>query len=80
LGYINICSDLNAIGEYFAEWDLDQLETADLVALDVMQAINGNHFERRSDMKPTFFSDLSYLLGDTALDKPVAIIEGEPIQ
>ena len=68
LGYINICNDLTAIGEYFAEWDLDQLKSADLVALNVMLAINSNHFEMRNDTKPSFFSDFSYLLGDTALD------------
>jgi len=80
LGYINIGNDLKAIGEYFAEWDLDQLEAADLLALDVMKSINGNQFELRNDMKPTLFSDFSYLLGDTALDKPGDILEREPSQ
>ncbi|MBT4694513.1 MAG: hypothetical protein HOB73_14335 [Planctomycetaceae bacterium] len=68
LGYINICNDLPAIGEYFAEWDSEQLNSADLVALNVMQAINSNDFKMRNDTKPNFFSDFAYLLGDTALD------------
>ena len=78
LGYINICNDLQTIGAYFADWDSDQLETADLVALNVMRAINSNHFQMRSDTKPTFFGDYSYLLGDTALDNPAHNIERGP--
>jgi hypothetical protein len=77
LGYINICNDLKTIGEYFAKWDNVQLESADLVALNVMQAINANQFELRNDTKPNFFSDFAYLLGDNALDKPAQIIESE---
>jgi hypothetical protein len=80
LGYINICNDLKTIGEYVAKWDNDQLESADLVALNVMQAINQNQFELRNDLKPTFFSDFAYLLGDKALDKPAHVIDGEVIE
>ncbi len=80
LGYINICNDLKTIGEYFAKWDNDQLESADLVALKVMQAINENQFELRNDAKPNFFSDFAYLLGDKALDKPAHIIGSEVIE
>ncbi|MCS5629658.1 MAG: PD-(D/E)XK nuclease family protein [Pirellulaceae bacterium] len=80
LGYINICNDLKTIGEYLAKWDHDQLESADLVALNVMQAINANQFELRNDTKSNFFSDFAYLLGDTALDKPAHFIESEVIE
>ncbi len=80
LGYINICNDLKNIGEYFAKWDSGQLENADLVALNVMQAINANQFELRKDTKPSFFSDFAYLLGDNALDKAVQISESEVIK
>jgi hypothetical protein len=66
---------LQTIGAYFADWDSDQLVAADVVALNVMQAINANHFEMRNDTKPKFFSEFSYLLGDTALDIPVHNIE-----
>ncbi len=79
LGYINICNDSKTIGAYFAGWDQGQLETADLVALNVMQAINANQFELRSDTTPNFLSEFSYLLGDNALDKPAHNIESEVI-
>jgi ATP-dependent helicase/nuclease subunit B len=75
LGYINICNDLQAIGSYFAKWDSDQLRTADLVAIEVMRAIHTNQFETLGNTKPTFFSEYSYLLGDTALDNPTRNID-----
>jgi ATP-dependent helicase/nuclease subunit B len=80
LGYINICNDSQTIGGYFAEWDAHQLDTADLVALQVMQAINSNQFEMRNETKPAFFNDFSYLLGDTILDNPAPNIERESIE
>ncbi|MBT4725109.1 MAG: hypothetical protein HOB29_09080 [Planctomycetaceae bacterium] len=80
LGYINICSDLQAIGGYFANWNSDQLEAADIVALNVMQSINSNHFDLRNEAKPPFFSEFSYLLGDTTLDTPCPNNTRQPIQ
>lgn len=80
LGYINICNNLQTIGAYFAEWNHDELESADLVALNVMQAINTNQFELRNDKKPNFFSDFAYLLGDNALDKPANTMASEDPQ
>jgi hypothetical protein len=78
LGYINISNDLKTIGGYFADWDSEQLKAADLVALDVMKSINSNHFEMNNNTTPMFFSEYSYLLGDTALDHPTHSIEREP--
>jgi ATP-dependent helicase/nuclease subunit B len=78
LGYINICADLKTIGAYFADWDSAQLKDADRVAVDVMKSINSNHFGINNDTKPMFFSEFSYLLGDTALDNPTHSIEKDP--
>jgi hypothetical protein len=46
--------------------------------LDVMKSINSNHFEINNDTTPMFFSEFSYLLGDTALDNPPHGTEREP--
>lgn len=75
LGYINISDDLKTIGGYFADWDSNQLNSADLVALDVMKSINSNNFEQIDNVKPMFYSEFSYLLGDTALDIPTRALE-----
>ena len=78
LGYINICNDLTSIGEYFAEWSLEQLTAADLVALNVMESINANKFDAKTNAQPSFYSEYSYLLGDTALDSANRGIESGP--